>query len=97
MVTGLYTDDNTHNFKMDKPARTIAIDPIYARANSGRRFMTTSEDKLIIHEKTFLSRFELIFTFKVGIILEIDFSFRLLILTHVFGLLLRGIGGKQIK
>jgi len=58
VVTGLYTDDNTHNFKMDKPARTIAIDPIYARANSGRRFMTTSEDKLIIHEKTFLSRYK---------------------------------------
>ena len=41
---------------MDKPVRSIAIDPIYARANSGRRFMTAMEDKLILHEKTFLSR-----------------------------------------
>lgn len=31
VVTGLYTDDNTHNFKLDKPVQAIAIDPIYAR------------------------------------------------------------------
>jgi hypothetical protein len=41
---------------MEKAVTSIAIDPIYARANSGRRFMTASEDKLILHEKTFLSR-----------------------------------------
>jgi len=54
----LYTDDNTHNFKLDKPVQAIAIDPIYARANSGRRYMTTVDDKLFLHEKTFLSRYK---------------------------------------
>jgi len=58
VVTGLYTDDNTHNFQLDKPVLSIAIDPIYARANSGRRFMVVTEDKLIMYEKTFLSRYK---------------------------------------
>ena len=58
VVTGLYTEENTHNFKLDKPVQSIAIDPIYARANSGRRYMTAVEDKLFLHEKTFLSRYK---------------------------------------
>jgi len=58
VVTGLYTEENTHNFKLEKPVQSIAIDPIYARANSGRRFMTAVEDRLILHEKTFLSRYK---------------------------------------
>jgi hypothetical protein len=47
---------------MEKAVTSIAIDPIYARANSGRRFMTASEDKLILHEKTFLSRSSSLFS-----------------------------------
>ena len=31
VVTGLYTEENTHNFKLEKPVQSIAIDPIYAR------------------------------------------------------------------
>eukprot|EP00092_Neocalanus_flemingeri_P033946 GFUD01036912.1.p1 GENE.GFUD01036912.1~~GFUD01036912.1.p1 ORF type:complete len:874 (+),score=241.55 GFUD01036912.1:57-2678(+) len=58
VVTGLYTDENTHNFNMEKPVKSIAIDPIYARANSGKRFMTGVEDKLILHEKVIFSRYK---------------------------------------
>jgi len=58
VVTGLYTEENTHNFNMDKPVKSIAIDPIYARPNSGRRFMTGVEDKLILHEKVIFSRYK---------------------------------------
>jgi hypothetical protein len=58
VVTGLYTEENTHNFNMDRPVKSIAIDPIYARANSGRRFMTGVEDKLILHVKVIFSRYK---------------------------------------
>jgi len=58
IVCGLYTFDNTHDIKMDRPVKAVAIDPIYARSNSGRRFMTGVEDKVTLHEKTFLSRYK---------------------------------------
>ena len=58
VVTGLYSDDNTVNFNMERPVTSIAIDPIYARANSGRRFMTGVEDKLIMHEKVIFGRYK---------------------------------------
>ena len=49
VVTGLYSDDNGVNFNMDRAVQSIAIDPIYSRANSGRRFMTGAGDKLVMH------------------------------------------------
>ena len=55
-MTGLYTENNTHNFYMDKSFKSISIGPIYARAKSGRRFMTGVEDKLILHKKVIFSR-----------------------------------------
>ena len=50
-MTGLYSDDHTHNFSMELPVASVAIDPIYARKDSGRRFMTGVQDRLTLHEK----------------------------------------------
>jgi hypothetical protein len=58
VVTGLYSDDNTHNFSMERPITSIAIDPIYARKDSGRRFMTGVEDRLTMHEKVLFGRYK---------------------------------------
>ena len=58
VVTGLYSDENTHNFSMERPVTSIAIDPIYARKDSGRRFMTGVEDRLTMHEKVIFGRYK---------------------------------------
>ena len=58
IVTGLYSDENTLNFNMERPVQSIAIDPIYSRSNSGRRFMTGVDDKLIMHEKVIFGRYK---------------------------------------
>ena len=58
VVTGLYSDDNTLNFSMDRPVASIAIDPIYARKDSGKRLMTGVEDKLTMHEKVIFGRYK---------------------------------------
>ena len=46
-VWWLFTEKNTHNFNkqhgLDRPVKSIAIYLIYARANSGRRFITGVE------------------------------------------------------
>ena len=39
MISGLYTKENNHSMTM-LSVNTIALDPIYARPGSGRRFMT---------------------------------------------------------
>ena len=51
VITGLVSDENTVDFNMERPVQTIGIDPLYSRPNSGRRFMTGVDDKLIMHEK----------------------------------------------
>jgi len=58
LITGLYSEENSYNYNFEKPVKSIAIDPIYARANSGRRFMTGVEDKLILHEKAFFGNYK---------------------------------------
>jgi hypothetical protein len=40
MISGLYTKENNHSMTMSTAVNTIALDPIYARSGSGRRFMT---------------------------------------------------------
>ena len=40
MISGLYTKENNHSMTMSAAVNTIALDPIYARSGSGRRFMT---------------------------------------------------------
>jgi hypothetical protein len=40
MISGLYTKENNHSVMMGVAVNAIALDPIYARPGSGRRFMT---------------------------------------------------------
>ena len=40
MISGLYTKENNHSVTMGVAVNAIALDPIYARPGSGRRFMT---------------------------------------------------------
>ena len=58
LVTGLYSEDNTVSLNMERPVQSIAIDPIYARSNSGKRFMSGVEDKLVMHEKVIFGRYK---------------------------------------
>lgn len=54
-IYGLYSVENNHNMSTGHWVKSIAIDPKYYRSGSGRRFII-GEDKLILFEKTFLSR-----------------------------------------
>lgn len=55
MVSGLYTTENCHTLMFERPIKAVALDPLYYRSGSGRRFVT-GDDRLILHEKVFLSR-----------------------------------------
>ncbi|CAL7933383.1 unnamed protein product [Xylocopa violacea] len=50
--------ENNHNMSMGRLVKSIAIDPNYYKSGSGRRFIT-GDDKLVLYEKTFLSRLKL--------------------------------------
>ena len=54
-IYGLYSTENNHNMSMGRLVKSIAIDPNYYKSGSGRRFIT-GDDKLVLYEKTFLSR-----------------------------------------
>lgn len=55
MVSGLYTTENCHTLMFERPIKAVALDPLYYKSGSGRRFVT-GDDRLILHEKVFLSR-----------------------------------------
>ncbi|XP_076655812.1 vacuolar protein sorting-associated protein light [Halictus rubicundus] len=57
-IHGLYSPENNHKMNIGRLVKTIAIDPNYYKSNSGRRFIT-GDDKLVLYEKTFLSRMKL--------------------------------------
>ncbi|XP_012273995.1 vacuolar protein sorting-associated protein 41 homolog [Orussus abietinus] len=54
-IYGLYSSDDNLNMSMGRLVKSIAIDPKYYKSGSGRRFIT-GDDKLVLYEKTFLSR-----------------------------------------
>ncbi|KAG7210413.1 hypothetical protein KM043_011945 [Ampulex compressa] len=54
-IYGLYSTENNHNMSMGRLVKSIAIDPNYYKSGSGRKFIT-GDDKLVLYEKTFLSR-----------------------------------------
>ncbi|KAI4491843.1 PREDICTED: vacuolar protein sorting-associated protein 41 homolog [Polistes canadensis] len=54
-IYGLYSAENNHNLNLGRLVKSIAIDPNYYKSGSGRKFIT-GDDKLILYEKTFLSR-----------------------------------------
>ncbi|OAD57320.1 Vacuolar protein sorting-associated protein 41 like protein [Eufriesea mexicana] len=57
-IYGLYSTENNHKMNMGRLAKSIAIDPNYYKNGNGRRFIT-GDDKLVLYEKTFLSRMKL--------------------------------------
>ncbi|CAK9833550.1 Vacuolar protein sorting-associated protein 41 homolog [Anthophora retusa] len=57
-IFGLYSTQNNHKMSMGRLVKSIAIDPNYYKSGSARRFIT-GDDKLVLYEKTFLSRMKL--------------------------------------
>nr|XP_033335981.1 vacuolar protein sorting-associated protein 41 homolog [Megalopta genalis] len=55
-INGLYSIENNHT--INRFVKSIAIDPNYYKSSSGRRFII-GDDKLLLYEKTFLSRIKL--------------------------------------
>lgn len=58
VIFGLYTADNNYHNSYDRPVRTIAIDPYFAKPGSGKRFILGDGDKVVLCEKTFLARYK---------------------------------------
>ncbi|XP_065201572.1 vacuolar protein sorting-associated protein 41 homolog [Planococcus citri] len=54
-VYGLYTTDNGQEISLGRCIKSIAIDPLYYKSGINKRFVS-GDDRLILHEKTFLSR-----------------------------------------
>ncbi|XP_014223036.1 vacuolar protein sorting-associated protein 41 homolog isoform X1 [Trichogramma pretiosum] len=54
-IYGLYSTENNHNMSTGRWVKSIAIDPKYYKSGSGRKFIV-GDDKLVLYEKTFLSR-----------------------------------------
>ncbi|KAG1659621.1 Vacuolar protein sorting-associated protein 41 [Nymphon striatum] len=55
VIIGLYTTENNITHQFDRPVISMALDPNFNKPGSNRRFIT-GNDKLILHEKSFLSR-----------------------------------------
>lgn len=53
VVSGFYTNENNHKMKLERAVNTIALDPMYYKSGSGRRFII-GDNKLTLYEKTFL-------------------------------------------
>lgn len=58
LVHGLYSHDNNQLLTFDRAVGAVAIDPNFYRSGTGRRFIT-GNDKVLLHEKSFLSRYKI--------------------------------------
>ena len=59
IITGLYTNENNHNyqpFNDGRPIYSISLDPLYSKKNSGRKFMT-GDERVYLHQKTGMINF----------------------------------------
>lgn len=54
-VYGLYTTEDAQQVSLGRCVKSVAIDPLYHRSGSYRRFIT-GDDRLMLHERTFLGR-----------------------------------------
>lgn len=45
VISGLYTIDNNQVHMFDRPVKSIALDPNFAKAGSGKHYMT-GDDKV---------------------------------------------------
>ncbi|XP_078703981.1 vacuolar protein sorting-associated protein 41 homolog isoform X2 [Branchiostoma floridae x Branchiostoma belcheri] len=56
-VHGLYSTDDNILMTYDCPIKAVALDPNFSRPNSGKMYVTGG-DKLVLHEKGWLSRYK---------------------------------------
>ncbi|XP_076360932.1 vacuolar protein sorting-associated protein light isoform X2 [Tachypleus tridentatus] len=57
VIHGLYSSEHNYILSLDRPVRAVALDPFFYKSGTGRRFIT-GDDKVTLHEKTFLSRYK---------------------------------------
>lgn len=53
-VCGFYKEDSDYDLQTGRLVKAVAIDPQYGKPGAGKRFIT-GDERLILHEKTFLS------------------------------------------
>ncbi|CAH1724595.1 vacuolar protein sorting-associated protein 41 homolog [Aphis gossypii] len=54
-VYGLYTTEDSQEVSLGRCVKSVAIDPLYHKSGNYRRFIT-GDDRLMLHERTFLGR-----------------------------------------
>lgn len=54
-VYGLYTTEDAQELSLGRCVKSVAIDPLYHKSGNYRRFIT-GDDRLMLHERTFLGR-----------------------------------------
>jgi len=54
-VYGLYTTEDAQEVSLGRCVKSVAIDPLYHKCGINRRFIT-GDDRLMLHERTFLGR-----------------------------------------
>jgi len=54
-VYGLYTPEDAQEVSLGRCVKSVAIDPLYHKSGNYRRFIT-GDDRLMLHERTFLGR-----------------------------------------
>lgn len=54
-VYGLYTTEDAQEISLGRCVKSVAIDPLYHKSGNYRRFIT-GDDRLMLHERTFLGR-----------------------------------------
>ncbi|XP_074097880.1 vacuolar protein sorting-associated protein light [Cotesia typhae] len=57
-IYGLYTRENNNIINLERQIKSIALDPAFLKSGTSKRFIT-GDDKLMLYEKTFLSRLKL--------------------------------------
>lgn len=55
VINSFYTNENNHTMKIGRAVKSIALDPMYYKSGSGRRFII-GDTKLTLYEKTFLKK-----------------------------------------
>ena len=67
ILTGLYSSEYNYSMNTGKPIYSVGLDPIFARADSGKRFMTGDDDKVVLYERRgLLNRYFFSFVLKSG-------------------------------
>ncbi|CAG2062815.1 unnamed protein product [Timema podura] len=54
-ICGLYSAEESNTVVIGRLVKSVAIDPYYCKPGYGKRFIT-GDERLVLHEKTFLSR-----------------------------------------